>query len=171
MPRLLFLCVLYASHTLIGGCSHSTGPNGPPPPKTTRVSGVFLVDGEPLPFVKGVVELKLYPKGRDLKPGDAVPECVVAQDGKYTFSSYRDGDGAEPGQYVLSAEMLKIGMGDLFGPDQFLNNFNSPRNDDARFQVEIGEDDALEIPTIDVKMNELKQQPNHPFASPPGKRK
>ena len=130
-----------------------------------------MVDGEPAPFIKGVVELKLYPKGREIKPGESVPKCVAGQDGKYTFSAYRDGDGAEPGEYVLSVEMLKIGMGDLYGPDQFLNNFNSPKNEDPRFQVKVGDDEAVEIPTIDIKTSELKKQPNHPFASPPGKRK
>ncbi|MCA9008580.1 MAG: hypothetical protein KDB01_02480 [Planctomycetaceae bacterium] len=171
MHRPKNFCVLLLVSLLLAGCSSSTGPDGPPPPKTTRVGGVLLVDGEPSPLVKGVVELKLYPKGREVKPGESVPECIVGQDGKYTFSSYRDGDGAEPGDYVLSAELLRMGLGDLFGPDQFLNNFNSPLNEDARFQVKIGDGEAVEIPTIDIKTSELKQQPNHPFASPTGKRK
>ena len=155
---------------LIAGCSGSTGPDGPPPPKTTSVGGVLLVDGEPVPFTKGVVELKLYPKGRELKPGESVPKCTAGQDGKYTFSSYRDGDGAEPGDYVLSVELLKMGLGDLFGPDLFLNNFNTPLNEDPRFQVKVGDGEPVEIPAIDIKTSELKKQPNHKYASPAGKR-
>jgi hypothetical protein len=155
---------------MYAGCSGSTGPDGPPPPKTTSVGGVFWVDGEPVAMTKGVVELKLYPKGRQVKPEESVPKCIAGQDGKYTFSSFRDGDGAEPGEYVLSAELLRMGLGDLFGPDQFLNNFNSPLNEDPRFQVTVGDGEPVEIPAIDVKMSELKQKPPHLFASPTGKR-
>ena len=119
-------------------------------------------------FTKGVVELKLYPKGRQVKPEESVPKCIAGQDGKYTFSSFRDGDGAEPGEYVLSAELLRRAPADIFGPDQFLNNFNSPLNEDPRFQVTVGDGEPVEIPSIDVKTSELKQKPPHPFASPKG---
>lgn len=171
MHRVRFLGVLLFIPQLLAGCSGSTGPDGPPPPKTTSVGGVLLVDGEPATLAKGVVELKLYPKGRDVKPGESVPKCVAGLDGKYTFSSYRDGDGAEPGDYVLSVELLRMRFGDLCGPDEFLNNFNSPFNEDPRFQVKVGDGDPVEIPAIDINTRELKKQPDHKYASPSGKRK
>lgn len=129
-----------------------------------------MVDGEPMTFTKGVIELKLYPKAGQVKPGEPVPKCIAGQDGRYTFSSYRDGDGAEAGEYVLSAELLRMTPVDIFGPDRFLNNFNSPLNEDPRFQVKVGDGGSVEIPLIDIKMSELKKQPPHPFASPNGKR-
>ncbi len=157
MPRSRFFLLMLLVPLLIAGCSGSTGPDGPPPPKTTSVGGVLLVDGEPVPFTKGVVELKLYPKGREVKPGESVPKCIAGQDGKYTFSSYRDGDGAEPGEYVLSVELLKMGLGDLFGPDLFLNNFNTPLNEDPRFQVKVGDGEPVEIPAIDIKTSRIEK--------------
>ena len=164
--NIFFITLLLPLFTL--GCSSSTGPDGPPAPRTVQVGGVLKVDGEPAPL--GVIELKLYPKGGELKPGMRVPKCLVGQEGKYAFSSYADKDGAEPGEYVLTVEMLRIAPGELFGPDQFGNNFNSPHNQDPRFQVTVGEDGPVEIPEIDLDTSLLEYQPLHPFASPPGKR-
>jgi hypothetical protein len=169
MQRQMFFYLLVMAPLLLVSCSSKKGPDGPPPPKTTKVGGVLMVNGKPAPT--GLVELKLYPKGRELKPNEQVPICRVGNEGRYTFSSFRDGDGAEPGDYVLSVEMLKMGLGELFGPDQFLNNFNSPTNDDPRFQVTVNDRGGVEIPTIEIITSELKPKPKHPFASPAGKRK
>ncbi len=164
-----FSCVLLCALLLLAGCSSSSGPEGPPPPNTSQIGGVLLIDGEPPPL--GLIEMKLYPKGRAPKPGERIPKCIVGQDGRYTFSSYRDGDGAEPGEYVLSIEHLKMGgPGELYGPDKFGNNFNSPFNEDPRFQVTVVEGESGEVPTIDIKTSELEMRPSHPYASPPGKR-
>jgi hypothetical protein len=130
---------------------------------------VLLFDGKPAP--RGVVELKLYEKGHDPTPEQMIPKCVVGDEGKYQFSSYGHEDGAVPGAYVVSVEWLKIGPGTLFGPDKLLNNFNSPSNDDPRFQVTVVDGPPVEIPVIDIKTSELKQQKSHRFASPVGKRK
>ena len=128
-----------------------------------------MIDGEPAP--RGMVELKLYEKGHDPTPEQMVPKCVVGDNGKYQFSSYGQGDGAVPGEYVLSIEWLKIGPGALFGPDRLLNNFNSPFNEDARFQVTVINGQPVQIPTIEINTKELKEKESHPYASPPGKRK
>ncbi len=128
-----------------------------------------MIDGKPAP--PGLIEMKLYPKGRKPKAGERIPKCIVRKEGRFSFSSYRNGDGAEPGEYVLSMEKLKIGgPGELFGPDQFGNNFNSPRNKDPRFQVTVVEGEATEIPTILVETSKLQPQKRHPYASRPGKR-
>lgn len=161
---LLFVPLLLAS------CSSTTGPEGPPAPETTAVGGVLMIDGKPAP--RGLVELKLYPKGREPKPGERIPICLVGPDGKYEFSSYSEGDGAVPGEYVLSVEVLRIGgPGQLFGPDKLLNNFNSPANADPRFQVTIVEGEPTEIPTIDIDTSQLKPQRNHRYATPAGKKR
>lgn len=153
----------------IPACSSPTGPKAPPTPKTTKVKGVLMIDGKPAP--KAVVELKLYEKGHDPTPTQMIPRCVVGDDGKFQFSSYGQGDGAVPGEYVLSIEWLKLGVGGMFGPDQLLNNFNSPSNDDPRFQVTVVDGKPTEIPVIEIKTSELKQKKSHRFASPSGKRK
>jgi hypothetical protein len=170
MRLLKFQSLLLLAPFILTSCTGSSGPNGPPTPKTARIGGVITIDGQPAPM--GLVELKLYPKGRELKPGEHVPKCRVGADGKFVFSSYRDGDGAEPGDYVLSVEYLRMGgPGAVFGPDKFLNNFNSPTNEDPRFQVKVVDGTSGEIPAIDIKMSELKAKPIHPFASPNGKQR
>lgn len=147
--------------------SCSSGPKGPPTPKTNKVGGVILIDGNPAP--RGEVELKLYTKGQEVKRGEVVANCLVGEGGKYEFNSYKQGDGAVPGDYVLSMEWLRPSPGVMYGPDKFLNNFNSPTNEDPRFQVKVPEEGSVEIPTIDIKMSELKAQKTHPYASPAGK--
>ena len=169
MLRTRLTCLLALVSLLLGSCSAEKGPKGPPTPKTTKVGGVLLFDGKPAP--RGFVELKLYEKGHEPTPTQMIPKCMVGENGKYQFSSYGDADGAVPGEYVLSIEWLKVGPGALFGPDKLLNNFNSPSNDDPRFQVTVVEGKPVEIPTIDIKTSELKQVKAHPFASRPGKRK
>lgn len=164
-----FPCLVVLVPLLFASCSSETGPKGPPTPKTTKVGGVLMFDGEPAPV--GQVELKLYEKGHDPTPGQMIPKCVVGVDGKYEFSSYGGKDGAVPGEYVLSIEWLKMSMTGLAGPDKLLNNFNSPSNEDPRFQVTVVDGPPVEIPTIDIDTRNLKPQKSHPFASPPGKRK
>jgi len=127
-----------------------------------------MIDSKPAP--SGEVEMKLYLKGREIKSGDTVPTCHVGVDGKYEFSSYRAGDGAEPGEYVISVEWLKMSFGALLGPDRLLNNFNSPTNKDPRFHVTVVKGQSLKIPIIEIKTSDLKQQPSHPYASRAGKR-
>lgn len=154
---------------LVWGCSFSTGPDGPPPPETVEVSGELWIDADPAPA--GIVELKLYPRGRDPEPDERIPMCRVGKDGKFQFSSYRDGDGAEPGEYVLSVEMLKMGgPGELFGPDKLGNNFNSPFTEDPRFHVDVVGDKPVRIPLILIDTTELETKPPHKYSSRAGKR-
>jgi len=152
---------------LLASCSWSKGPDGPATPQTTRVGGVLKIDGQPAPV--GEVELKLYSLGTPEKPGDVIANCVVGQGGRYEFNSYRQGDGAVPGEYVLSMEWLRPAPGVMYGPDRFLNNFNSPLNEDPRFAVSVIGGFPVEIPEIDIKMSELTEKPSHEYASPAGK--
>ena len=169
MLRMNFACLMALVLLVLTSCSGSTGPKGPPTPKTTKVGGLLLFDGQPAP--RGLVELKLYEKGHDPKPAQMIPRAIVGENGKYEFSSYADKDGAVPGDYVISIEWLKMGPGTLFGPDKLLNNYNSPSNDDPKFQVTVTDGKPVEIPTIDINTKELKQKKTHPWASPAGKRK
>jgi len=126
-----------------------------------------MLDGQPPP--PGALELKLYPKGYQANSAERVAKCRVGPEGEYAFSSYRAGDGAEPGEYVLSVEFQVLGFGTISGPDQLGNNFNSPLNTDPRFQVTVVSGEPTVIPAIDIITSELERQPDHPFATPAGK--
>ena len=156
---------------LLVSCSSTTGPDGPPPPPTSKVGGVVRIDGKPAPMAQ--VVFNLYPIGRDRKPGERLPQCLVRDDGQFAFSSYRDGDGAEPGEYVLTMEWLRIALAGRFGPDKFLNNFNSPEvnKDDPRFQVTVVEGQPTEIATIEITTSDLEPKPMHQYATPKGKKR
>ncbi|WP_010585785.1 hypothetical protein [Schlesneria paludicola] len=151
---------------LLASCSEK-GPKAPVTPKTTSVGGTVMIDGDPAP--KGQIEMKLYVKGAEVKPGELVANCLIGEGGKYRFSSYREGDGAVPGDYVISMEWLRPAPGVMYGPDKFLNNFNSPLNTDSRFQVTVVDGQPVEVPTIEIDTRELKQKPSHPYATPSGK--
>jgi hypothetical protein len=167
MLRTKLPCLLVLIPLALASCSK--GPKGPPTPKTTKVGGTLLIDGKPAP--KGNIELKLYKKGSDQAKAEVVANCLVGDEGKYQFNSYREGDGAVPGEYVLSMEWLRPAPGMMYGPDKFLNNFNSPFNEDPRFQVEVLDGAPVEISPIEITMSELKPQKMHPYATPTGKKK
>lgn len=161
ISRLLLLVPIF-----LAACSEK-GPRAPVTPKTTSVGGAVMIDGDPAP--KGQIEMKLYAKGTDDKPGDVVAKCFVGDGGKFRFSSYREGDGAVPGDYVISMEWLRPAPGVMYGPDKLLNNFNSPFNTDPRFLVTVVDGQPVDVPTIEIDTRELKQKPSHPYAAPSGK--
>lgn len=82
---LLFSCV---------SCPRSDkGPVAPTTPKTSQITGTVNRSG--VPATAEEVKLKLYPKGTAPKPHDIVPVALTQAEGKFAFSSFKAGDGAQ----------------------------------------------------------------------------
>jgi hypothetical protein len=88
---LLALLVSLAGWGLGSGCG---GDSGELP--TVRVSGTLNVDGKPVS--KGTVHF--HPEKGPAATG-------IVQDGKFTLSTYKDGDGVIPGKNRIAVEVVE----------------------------------------------------------------
>jgi hypothetical protein len=94
---------------------------------TVRVSGTLTVDGKPVS--KGTVHF-VPEKGR--------PATGIVEDGKFTLTTYNDGDGAIPGKNRVSVEVVQevpTKDGDTTSKSVIAAKFMNP--DDSGIQLEI----------------------------------
>lgn len=92
----------FALCALCFGCSYKP----PPPPKTVKISGkILLPDGRPLQA--GRVAFK------PAQPGRQEAYSEIESDGSFTLTSYNKDDGAVPGDYVVTIELISYKSGAL----------------------------------------------------------
>jgi hypothetical protein len=94
MRKLILPLVLLA----FAGCSGAE-----PPPKTTKVEGTVTYKGAPLP--KGKVSLE--PEAPGDKKNPTRPATGAIENGKFTVSTFVQGDGAIPGTYRVAVESVE----------------------------------------------------------------
>lgn len=75
-----------------------------PVPRTTPVSGTVLFNGKPASGVK----VTFHPQF-DMEPTKFTPHGETDKDGRFTPSTAAPSDGAPPGDYVVTFEMLRAG--------------------------------------------------------------
>ncbi|MCE9554448.1 MAG: hypothetical protein K8T91_13865 [Planctomycetes bacterium] len=143
-PRVLVGGVLSAM-TLVVGC----GKPIPPRMKSYPVRGKLLVDGKPAERA----DITLHPKSplKDEGGHELYPHATVAADGTFDVQTYVDGDGAPPGEYVITVIWPTIthdGGDDLIGPDRLKNRYKNPKSPAATVVVEEHENT---IPPIELK--------------------
>jgi len=80
------------------------GDGGIPPPRTVPTTGTVLFKGKPT----AGVTVKFLPQF-DIGTPKWVPEAVTDKDGKFTLSTGANGNGAPPGEYRVTFELLKPG--------------------------------------------------------------
>jgi hypothetical protein len=85
----LVIALAWAASSGCGGSDEGQVP-------TVRVSGTLSVDGKPVS--KGTVHF-IPEKGR--------PATGIVQEGKFTLTTYTDGDGAIPGKNRVSVEVVE----------------------------------------------------------------
>lgn len=74
------------------------------PPKTVPTSGTVLFKGKPA----AGVTVKFLPQF-DMGSIDWRPDAVTDKDGKFTLSTGAHGNGAPPGEYKVTFELLRAG--------------------------------------------------------------
>jgi hypothetical protein len=89
-------------------------------------AGTVTVDGQrPAPELTLVVMLSDLSKP-DL-PVDVRPSAECDKDGKFSFTTYKAGDGVAGGKtYVVAFALLRQPKSALLGPDQLENRYNDP---------------------------------------------
>lgn len=165
--QMAVVCGLSALIPLLSGCSGSNDANVRAKILGRKaagglipVSGTLLIDGQPQPDVW----VRLFKKG-DRRVLPSTPRVRTDASGRYVFSTNIEGDGVEPGSYVLMIEWLtKVGSASWGAPDKLLNNFCDPlRNqNDPRFIVEVKGDDEIKIPTIEIATAGLQEMDPRP---------
>ncbi len=91
--------------------------------KVTPVSGTVLVDNEPQPRIA----VLLYKADGSERIGTIGP-VFTAADGKFTFTTYKAGDGLEEGIYKLAfvGQHYSKSKGNFDGPDLLNGRYSDP---------------------------------------------
>ncbi|MCE9548199.1 MAG: hypothetical protein K8T25_22230 [Planctomycetia bacterium] len=137
--------LLILAPLLLTGC----GRKEPPRTKSWPAKGKLLVNGTPAEKA----EVTLHPKTplKDVAGRELFPHARVAADGSFDLQTYEDGDGAPPGEYVVTVVWPEVkidGGEELLGPDRLHNNFSDPKFPAATVVIESHENI---IPPIDLK--------------------
>jgi hypothetical protein len=128
MLRYLMLGLIVSGPLLLGCGPQST--NKP----TYPVVGRVLVDGQPADYLAVNVE----PADGKLDPEHpTVSSAFTDADGRFSLSTYVQGDGVPEGDYVLTfmwGQLNLISM-NYGGPDKLKGRYQSPKDSKVRFTV------------------------------------
>jgi hypothetical protein len=147
MSRRLATAVLsgsFAFCSLLTGCSDGIKkePNQLP---TFKVTGSVTIDDE---IPDPPVQLVCHPK--DQSDSIKLPSCLSKEDGTFEMITYRDGDGAPAGEYVITATWKEY---DLMRREyKELDKLKGRYSDPKTSQIELTVDNA----PVDMGMIELK---------------
>ena len=129
----------------MGGC----GPAPKPAMETFPVSGFVKVNGEPA--VRAEVRLRPKSPLKDPLNRSIEPYGFVGPDGFFQISTYREKDGAPPGDYAVTVTWPIVtveGGEDVFGPDRLGGRFASASSPVTTINVFEG---SNLIPTLELQ--------------------
>ena len=99
--------------------------------RVVPVKGTVTVDGNPV----GELTVRLVQAG-EKAPSPTDPKALTKPDGKFYFTTYLDGDGVRPGNYVVLVEQLtRMGSSGWTGPDKLNNLYNHLAEPPATIEV------------------------------------
>ncbi|MFG0262117.1 MAG: hypothetical protein ACF788_06990 [Novipirellula sp. JB048] len=120
------------------GCSGATDQRE----EMVEIRGRVHVDGEPAPELI----VKLYPQGSEA----SISTGITSEDGSFVISTYRQGDGAPPGEYRVGCEWGTYDRGKrMYTGDQLGGRYASPENSGIVWNVTAGE--AFDAGTLDLE--------------------
>lgn len=129
MIRFVLLFALLAA-----GC----GGGGLSAPKTTPVSGTVQFKGKPAAGVKVTFHPQFDMGGR----AKFTPNGETGKDGKFTLSTAAANDGAPPGDYVVTFELLRTGAdarGLEIEVDQWKGKYSDPATSTFKVTIQKGD--------------------------------
>lgn len=130
----------------ITGCKEETKLLGPPP---TPVHGKVTYRGQPAVGFR----VMFYP-AKELERARFAPSTVTDENGEYKLRSYRQGDGAPPGEYVVTftwpkhLHTIEDDGGGAPEVDQLNGRYANPRKSTFRVTVTEGEN---ELPPFELQ--------------------
>ena len=135
-PRRLLAAALVAGLTVAAGCSEPAPLPGPEP---TPVSGSVVYQGRPAVGFR----VALHP-AQPWEGAQFAPSATTDAEGKFQIHSYRENDGAPPGEYVVTFTWpQEVSSGDPDDAprivDRLRGKFSDPRRSQFSATVESGE--------------------------------
>lgn len=101
---------------------------------TFKVTGSVVIDGQtPSPPVRLVCHVK---EGAGTTP-DKAPSCESKTDGTFELVTYRDGDGAPAGEYLITAEWREYDLlnREYKNVDKLKGRYRDPKKSQITFTV------------------------------------
>lgn len=133
--------VLSVTFACVLGCGSGT----PLMPGVTPVPVEVAYEGKPP--VGAVVTL--HPTNDDTSVVAARPRGLVGADGRVALTTYHTGDGAPPGEYIVTVEWRPIvenaSDDDKPGPDRLKGRFADPETSPLRAVVRPGSEEVVQI--------------------------
>lgn len=119
----------------------------PAGPEAHPVRGQVLFDGQPLPQASVV----FHPLSEEM-PAVVRPSGQAGEDGFYTLSTYRSGDGAPAGEYAVTVECHPLIdtydlPGSVPGPNLLPRRYSRPETSPLRVRVAPGNN---ELPPLEL---------------------
>lgn len=104
--------------------------------ETYPVTGRVLVDGQPAEMV----QVTLHDDAGVDKAMPTFSTTFTGPDGKFSLSTYEEGDGAPPGDYTATFLWGKIDMLSMQygGPDKLREKYTDPKTSQFKVKVEKG---------------------------------
>ena len=132
---------------LASGCSANKGP------RLYAVKGSVRINGEPAKDVNVVFTPVAPPEGLD---APLSPAAVTGKDGSFRLMSFKPGDGAPAGDYLVTViyPMNRFSK-HLSGIDRLRGKFANPKTSGLTAKVEPKSND---LPCFDLKADVLPQQ-------------
>jgi hypothetical protein len=140
--RLAMVATLLVASTFpLLGCSRTSAIPGEVP--VFPLKGQITLDGQPTPgaFVT------FHPATGE-KANAVQPTAWVDKDGSFALTTYRAGDGAPAGEYVVTVHWQQlVGVGDnaRLGPNLIPPRYDNPQASDLRFRVAQGANELAAI--------------------------
>ncbi len=104
-------------------------------PSTVQAGGTVLVGGKP----KAGVRVTYHPQF-NIGSVKFTPNGTTNSQGKFTLSSGKPGDGAPPGEYVVTFEFPVLSSGGVEQEiDLFKGKYSSPETNASKWKVTVAE--------------------------------
>ncbi len=143
-------CVALLTLVMTTGCGHKelTDPNELP---TFPVTGKVQVDGKPVAMIRVVAHDTADPPRTFNEP-----KGFTKDDGTFTLTTFREGDGVPVGEYKLTFQYGAYAMirGREYKGDQFKGKYM--KKDDSKFTLTVTEGQPTDLGTIELTTGKSK---------------
>lgn len=126
------------------GCNHEEKPYRKP---TAVVRGQVVVDGVP---PDSPIKIICHPQGEPDTTHPSISNGMTGENGLFELSTYEQGDGIPPGDYVLTFQWGKVNLVSMSygGPDRLKGKYANPEK--SPFKVTVTGDDPVDLGTLEL---------------------